>query len=163
MNPTSLLAPARLLPLLALLLLQPGHAQTTKALDITTVIEDQTGPAARCPSNFGSTITGRGTGAIFGTVVLMAIDCVAPQGPLFVFSAGKIVIVTAAGHQLFANYSGQMVPTGIGYNYVLSGATFQITGGLGAFAKATGGGTLQGSENLATGVGQLKILGKVTY
>jgi hypothetical protein len=46
---------------------------------------------------------------------------------------------------------------------VFSGATFQITGGNGRFHKATGGGTLSGGSDMATGQGTLQLNGNITY
>jgi hypothetical protein len=46
---------------------------------------------------------------------------------------------------------------------VFSGATFQVTGGTGKYARATGGGTLSGDEDMITGAGNIKLDGKVQY
>jgi hypothetical protein len=44
---------------------------------------------------------------------------------------------------------------------VLSGATFQITGGTGKFARASGGGTLSGGEDMATTLGTMSMSGSI--
>jgi hypothetical protein len=134
---------------------------TTKTIEVNGVFQEQIGQSSRCPTQMGGTITGYGDSAIAGRVAFIATDCITPVGPLFNFSAGRFIIVTTSGDQIFANYSGQLVPTGDGAKYVFSGATFQVTGGNGRFAKASGGGTLSGGEDLATGAGTIKLSGQV--
>jgi hypothetical protein len=135
-----------------------------QTLDVEGVLVEAVGPADRCPTNFGGTISGHGSSALMGgKVVFIATDCIAPAPPLFNFSAGKFIVMTTTGDQIFANYSGQMVPTGEGTKYVFSGATFQVTGGTGKFAKVSGGGDLTGGEDMATGAGNIKLSGRVRY
>ena len=136
---------------------------TTKPLNLNGAFLEQVGPAPRCASQFGGTIVGHGESAVTGRNVFIASDCITPSGPLFNFTDGKFVIVATNGDQIFANYSGQFVPTGQGTNYVFSGATFQITGGNGRYHKATGGGTLSGGSDMATGQGTLQLNGNITY
>jgi hypothetical protein len=136
---------------------------TTQPLAIAGVFQEFAGPSLRCPSNFGGTIAGHGDSALLGRVAFIASDCITPSGPLFNFSQGRFVIVTVSGDQIFANYSGQFVPTGVGASYVFSGATFQVTGGNGRYAKASGGGTLSGGSDMVTGQGQLQLSGQITF
>jgi hypothetical protein len=137
---------------------------TIEPLEVAGVLVEATGPASRCPSKFGGTISGYGESALMGgKVVFIATDCITPAPPLFNFSGGKFVVMTTSGDQIFANYSGQFVPTGEGANYVFSGATFQVTGGTGKYARITGGGTLTGGEDMITGAGNIKLAGKVLY
>ncbi len=140
-----------------------AHPSATKPIEITGVFQEQTGPSLRCPSKFGGTIAGHGDSALLGRVAFISTDCITPNGPLFNFNMGRFIIVTTSGDQVFADYSGQMVPTGDGAKYVFSGATFQITGGNGRYAKASGGGTLTGGEDLTTGAGNLKLSGQILY
>ena len=136
----------------------------TEPLDVEGVLVEAVGPAERCLSKFGGTISGHGTSKLMGgKVVFIATDCITPVGPLFNFSGGKFIVMTTSGDQIFANYSGQMVPTGVGANYMFSGATFQVTGGTGKYAKMTGGGALSGGEDMITGTGNIKLEGKVLY
>jgi len=100
---------------------------------------------------------------MYQTVVFIATDCITPQGPLFNFSDGKFIVMDTKGDQLFANYSGQFVPTGDGTKYVFSGGTFQVTGGTGRYRNARGGGTLSGGEDMATGSGTIKLSGDVLF
>jgi hypothetical protein len=135
----------------------------TKPLNVSAIIQERVGPAPRCPSQFGGTITGSGDSALLGRAVMIATDCITPSGPLFNFSQGKMVIVTTTGEQIYANYSGQFVPTGVGAAYVFSGATFQITGGTGRYWRASGGGSINGGEDMQTGAGTAELAGKITY
>jgi len=132
-------------------------------IEINGVLQEIPGPSLRCPSKFGGTIIGRGEGALTGPVAFIANDCITPSGTSFTFSAGKMIVIGVGGDQIFADYSGQFVPTGVGTNFVFSNATFQVTGGTGRFSKATGGGSLNGGEDMATGQGTIKLSGRISY
>jgi hypothetical protein len=126
------------------------------------VLQEIPGPSPRCASNFGGTILGFGTSSVAGNkVTFLASDCITPNGTSFTFSDGKLLITTMTGELIYANYSGQFVPTGEGTKYVFSNATFQITGGTGRYAKATGGGDLTGGEDMATGQGTMQLTGRI--
>jgi hypothetical protein len=140
-----------------------ANPATTKPFEITGVFQEQVGPSSRCASKMGGTLVGHGDSALQGRVAFIATDCITPTGPLFNFSEGRFIVVTTSGDQIFANYSGQFVPTGEGTKYVFSGATFQITGGNGQYARASGGGTLAGGEDIVTGAGNLKLSGQIRY
>lgn len=133
----------------------------TKPLAISAVIQESVGPMARCASQFGGTITGHANSALLGRVVLIGTDCITPSGPLFNFAQGKMIITTITGEQLYAEYSGQFVPTGEGAKYVFNNTTFQITGGTGRYWRASGGGTLTGGEDMVTGAGTAELDGKI--
>lgn len=135
----------------------------TQPLEISGVLMEKAGPAAHCPSQFGGTITGHGVSDQVGRVAFVATDCITPSGPLFNFDRGSFIIMTTNGDQIFASYSGQFVPTGVGAAYVFSGATFQITGGNGRYFKATGGGTLTGGQDMLTGMGTVQLSGKIHH
>ena len=135
----------------------------TKPFQLNGAFQETPGPSPRCPSQFGGTIVGFGDGAVTGKAVFLSSDCITPNGATFTFSDGKFMILTNNGDQIFANYGGQFVPTGAGTQYVFNGATYQITGGTGKFKKATGGGTLTGTEDMATGQGTLQLNGQITY
>lgn len=136
---------------------------STKPLVIEGVIQEFVGPAVRCPSNFGGTIVGHGISSLAGRVAFIGTDCITQNGPLFNFTEGRMTIVTAESDQIFANYSGQFVPTGQGANFVFSNATFQITGGTGRYKKASGGGSFTGDEDMGTGAGTIKLTGQITF
>ena len=140
-----------------------ANPATTKDIEISGVLMEQAGPAARCPSQFGGTITGHGNSAQIGRVAFVATDCITPAPPLFNFSQGRFIIMTISGDQIFAEYNGQFVPTGVGAKYIFSGATFQITGGSGKYHKASGGGELTGGQDMVTGMGEVKLSGKIHH
>lgn len=128
---------------------------------LSGVLQEVPGPSARCPSNFGGTIAGFGDSNLFGKVVFLSSDCITPNGSGYTFSAGHFMITTLTGELVFADYSGQFVPTGVGTNFVFSNATFQVTGGTGRYTKASGGGDLTGGEDMATGKGTIQLKGRV--
>jgi hypothetical protein len=135
----------------------------TVPFELTGVLLEVAGPSARCPSQFGGTITGYGDSPLAGRLSFVATDCITPAPPIFNFSRGRFIIMTTSGDQIFASYSGQMIPTGEGTQYTFTGASFQITGGTGAYLFASGGGTLLGNEDMATGQGTLKLTGRMSY
>ena len=156
--------PAAVTLLLAASASASAGSWVTEPLDVEGVLVEAVGPRAGCPVNFGGTISGHGTSNMMGgKVVFIATDCITPAPPLFNFSNGKFIVMTTSGDQIYANYSGQFVPTGEGAKFVFSGATFQITGGTGKFSKVSGGGTLTGSEDMITGTGVIKLTGQALY
>ncbi|WP_051293772.1 hypothetical protein [Pseudoduganella violaceinigra] len=136
---------------------------TTTDLEVAGVIQEMPGPMARCASKFGGTITGHGNSSPLGRVAFVASDCITPNGPIFNFDRGRFIIMTQSGDQLFADYSGQFVPTGQGTNYAFSGASFQIVGGTGRYMFASGGGQLLGGEDMVTGAGNITLKGRISY
>jgi len=135
---------------------------TTRPLEISGVLQEIVGPSLRCASKFGGTIIGHGNSAQIGPVAFIGTDCITPNGSLFNFSEGRIAIVVSSTEQIFANYSGQFVPTGEGTKFTFNNATFQITGGTGRYKHASGGGTFTGGEDMATGAGTIKLKGQIT-
>jgi hypothetical protein len=135
----------------------------SKPFELAGTLQEIPGPSLRCASHFGGTILGGGDSALLGKVVFIATDCITPMGTLYNFSDGRFIITTANGDQVYANYSGQFVPTGAGTQYVFSDATFQITGGTGKYFRASGGGSLTGGEDMATGQGNVKLSGQILY
>ena len=135
---------------------------TYKDFKVSGVLQEIPGASARCASNFGGTILGYGTGNLAGSkVTFMATDCITPNGTSYTFSEGKFLITTLTGELIYADYSGQFVPTGEGTRFVFSNATFQITGGTGRYYKATGGGDMTGSEDMTTGQGTIQLSGRI--
>jgi hypothetical protein len=131
--------------------------------ELSGTLQEIPGPSARCASHFGGTILGSGDSAMLGKVVFIATDCITPNGSLYTFSDGRFIITTASGEQVYASYSGQFVPSGVGTQYVFSNASFQITGGTGRYYKASGGGSLTGGEDMSTGQGTVKLSGQILY
>jgi hypothetical protein len=132
-----------------------------KDFELSGVLQEVPGPSARCASQFGGTIMGYGVSTSLGKVSFLASDCITPNGNSFTFSEGRFMITTMTGELLFASYNGQFVPTGEGTKYVFSSASFEITGGTGRYAKATGSGTLSGGEDMATGQGNIQLKGRI--
>jgi hypothetical protein len=138
-------------------------ANASQPFELTGSLQEIPGPSARCASLFGGTILGGGASPQLGKVVFIATDCITPTGSLYTFSDGRFIITTTTGEQVYASYSGQFVPTGVGTAYVFSNASFQVTGGTGRYARATGGGSLTGGEDMATGQGTVKLSGQILF
>jgi hypothetical protein len=139
-----------------------ADSATYKDFKLSGVLQETPGPSARCASNFGGTIQGFGTSSLVGNkVTFLATDCITPNGTSYTFSDGKLLITTITGELIYANYGGQFVPTGEGTKFVFNGATFQITGGTGRYANATGGGDMTGGEDMATGQGTIQLSGRI--
>jgi hypothetical protein len=134
-----------------------------KDFELSGVMQEVPGPSARCASGFGGTIMGYGNSELLGKVSFLTSDCITQNGPAFTFSEGRFMITTMSGELLFASYNGQFLPTGEGTRFVLSNASFTITGGTGRYAKATGSGTLGGGEDMATGQGNIQLKGRILF
>lgn len=120
-------------------------------------------PPSTCVSYFTGKTTGAGHASHLGAVTGLGNDCINPTGTgQFQFGDGKLILTTAAGDELHADYSGKLVPTGTGQIYAISG-TYRISGGTGRFSGASGNGTLSGFENLGTLQSQLDFAGTITY
>jgi hypothetical protein len=140
-----------------------AKSPTTKTLSIAGAFQEQIAPTLRCESKIGGNLVGHGDSALLGRVAFAASDCITPVPPLYNFSMGRFIVLAPSGEQIFANYSGQFVPTGEGSKYVFSGATFQVTGGTGQYVRATGGGTITGGEDIVTGSGNVQLSGQISY
>jgi hypothetical protein len=113
-----------------------------------------------------SSVQGQGTSAqLGGNFTVSSTDCVNPHGAIdptngnalaFASQAPGLVITTAAGHKIYASYSGIVRRLG--------GMTgnFVIMGGTGPFYGATGGGMLLGYAKISpngTAVGTIDGFG----
>ncbi len=134
-----------------------------RALEIAGVFNEKVGPAPQCASKLGGKLAGHGETAEGTPVAFVGGDCFAQSGTTFTFSNGKFILLYPNGDQIFANYGGQFVPTGVGSAYVMNGGTFTITGGSGTYSRAQGGGYLSGTEDLSTGAGTIKLSGRIYY
>ena len=134
-----------------------------EALEVKGVFNEKIGPAPQCASTLGGKLAGHGETAEGTPVAFVGGDCFAQSGTTFTFSDGKFILLYPNGDQIFANYSGQFVPTGAGTAYVMNGGTFTITGGSGIYSGALGGGTLSGTEDLSNGAGTIGLSGRVYY
>ncbi|HET8701087.1 MAG TPA: hypothetical protein VFL97_05425 [Nitrococcus sp.] len=133
-----------------------------RPLKISLMTQEQVEFSPDCPSKFGGTTTGTGKSTHLGKVSFTATDCITPMGDHFTFK-GKFTVAAANGDKLTGNYGGSFVPINAGPMYSLSDATFDITGGTGRFAQATGSAKLQGKQNTKTGKGILKADGIISY
>jgi hypothetical protein len=137
----------------------PGAAY--QDLVLNGVFQETIVPTTACASGLSGNLAGYGGGTVLGRIAFLSSDCFSQNGPVFTFAQGKFMITTTTGELLFADYSGQVLPTGEGTNGVMSGAIFTITGGTGKYARASGGGALDGTEDLATGKGTITMTGRI--
>jgi hypothetical protein len=143
----------------AALVAKAGPADS-QAFIVSGVFQENIAPTTQCASGLQGKLAGYGDTNGFGRVAFLSSDCFSQNGPVFTFSNGKFMITTETGELVFANYSGTVV-TSDGLNGVMNGATFQITGGTGKYIRAIGGGKLEGTEELATGKGTIKLTGSI--
>lgn len=134
-----------------------------KALEVSGVFNEKVGPAPQCASKLGGQLAGHGVTVEGTPVAFVGGDCFAQNGTTFTFSNGKFILLYPNGDQIFADYSGQFVPTGVGTAYVMNGGTFTITGGSGTYTRALGGGYLSGTEDLSNGAGTIVLSGRISY
>ncbi|BCT67841.1 hypothetical protein [Nitrosospira sp. NRS527] len=127
---------------------------------ISGITHEQTGYRPNCASGFGGTTTGAGVSSLLGAVSLKANDCITPVATYFSFT-GEMVFTVSGGDELFADYSGSFTPTAFPSIFSLTDSIFKITGGTGNFLRATGGGTLQGVQNIANGWGVMQLTGQI--
>jgi hypothetical protein len=108
------------------------------------------------------TTTGSGSATLLGKITGVSTDCISPTDGSYTFSNGHMTLTTANGDTLTADYSGSLTPTANYPVFSLSG-TYRITGGTGRLAGATGTGTLQGLDNIASGTGQYVMTGTLAH
>lgn len=138
-------------------------------------------PAASCASGMGGIGAGTGTTNLFTknpatdttTIVLASFDCVRDnKDGTFTFGPGKFTLTGAGGDTIVASYEGTLVyqqPGQVAGTAVFTfvGSTFNIHGGTGRYGRATGGGTITGTETInpgtGTATGALTAVGKIVY
>ena len=135
-------------------------AAESAVLTISGLTHEQTGYRPNCASNFGGTTMGTGVSSYLGVVSLEANDCITPAATSFSF-AGEMIFTVSSGDELFADYSGSFIPTVYPSIFLLANSIFKITGGTGYFSGTTGGGTLQGIENIGNGWGLMQLTGQI--
>lgn len=125
-----------------------GIAAPAQMLALKMNINENVAFIGAAPCFFISSVQGQGKSVqLGGNFTVTSTDCVNPHGTFdpntgnalaFASQAPGLVITTAAGHKIFASYSGTVRRLG--------GMTgnFVITGGTGPFFGATGGGMLLG-------------------
>lgn len=142
-------------------------------------------PTPLCSSSVGGVGTGFAVTNLFTknpatettNVALGLSDCVTPTSPMVNdFGPGGFTMTGPGGETIFAQYSGRLTLNPIKYPPADSHVTyefgptptqFQILGGTGRYAKATGFGTITGTEIVntitRTSVGKLIAVGSITY
>lgn len=149
-----------LVPMLAIAtFLAPLNSQSA-LLTISGITHEQVGYRGECSTQFGGTTTGTATSSLLGFVSIDGNDCITPVGNNFSFE-GKLAFTTLNGDELFADYSGLFTATIYPSIFTLTSSIFEITGGTGSFSKATGSGTLQGVQNILTGLGVIQAKGQI--
>lgn len=140
----------------------PLTAVEGAALTISGIIQEQVGYRPDCASQFGGTTTGIGVSSLLGWVSLEANDCITPAEDYLSFE-GKMIFTISNGDEIFADYFGFSVPTNYPTIFTLKDSFFNITGGTGNFLSATGGGKLQGGEDILTGLGVMQAKGTISH
>jgi hypothetical protein len=135
-------------------------AAESALLSISAITQEHTGYRPDCASGFGGTATGSGLSSLLGAVSFETSDCIAPVGNYFAFT-GEMIFTVSNGDELFADYHGSLTPTIYPSIFSLTQSVFKITGGTGNFLGAKGDGTLQGVQNIATGIGLMQLTGQL--
>jgi hypothetical protein len=117
--------------------------------------------------------SGQATGGL-GRVTASSQDCINPLGvpdpnvPMafgFVSGTGQdgLLLTTSTGEQVRGVYAGTLTPQA-GGPYAINGF-FVITGGTGRYSRASGGGTLVGTENISVipAKGEIALTGRIVY
>lgn len=122
-----------------------------------------TGPA--CP--LVGVISGQGNATQLGRTAVSGTNCVTPPAdgapPVYTFADGSIILMAANGDTVTGSFRGAFVPTGKGTVFTVVNGTYSFNRGTGRFSAATGSGTLTGTQDIATGKGQLQANGKISF
>lgn len=112
-------------------------------------------PSPRCPAGQVLVrIEGRGTATRIGRVDVTMSHCIIDDPAEPDFTNGEMVLTSIRGDAIFIQYAGTDTPSGEGTGTIEG--TFTIVGGSGAYAGASGGGTLSGTSSTGgSGVGLL--------
>ena len=118
-------------------------------------------PAGIDPCYLVGVISGSGQASQLGRTTLVSRDCINPISQTeFSFASDQVVFTIANGDQVFATYSGTLTTTGaVG---VISGG-YQIVGGTGRFLHASGAASVEGVEDMSTGMGRVQLTGTISY
>lgn len=132
-----------------------GQAAGVASVPFMAVFSGQvvTAPGGSCPALTG-TVTGSGVATTFGQFTNAQTHCVDPNSsdPM-ALTDGNFTYTNANGDTIFGAYVGRLAPTSTSSvdNLYLIYGNFIIEGGTGAFAGASGGGSVTGVLNFATG------------
>lgn len=130
-----------------------GVASPAQVLTLKMSITENLIFTGAAPCFFISNVQGQGKSSQFGgSFTVSSTDCMNPHGTFdpnngnafsFASQAPGLVITTAAGHKIYASYSGTVRRLG-----AMTG-NFVILGGTGPYYGATGGGLLLGYTQLS--------------
>ena len=163
------------IPVLAAFIGTSAAAQTSSTTSFTarlafTEIVIPAAPGGPC--FLDGDLSGSGTATQLGRVTATSQDCINPRGDpaagTFSFhdnyAPSGLVFIGESGDQLHARYSGTLAPRA-NAPHRISGL-FVITGGTGRYVGATGGGIVEGSEDISQpgfGQGQVTLAGVLSY
>ena len=143
----------------ALLASGVAEARSAVPLKATIAIIESLGETGPC--FLTGDISGTGQATHLGEVTLVSRDCIIPISPTELrFSSSQLVLTAVNGDRIFAAYSGIFTIDG---TVGLISGDFIIIEGTGRFSQATGAGTVQGVEDMLTGIGQIQITGNISY
>jgi hypothetical protein len=117
---------------------------------------DVTTGAGRCPDQTVF-INGPGTSTPGGSLTTELSHCTSSQNPL-PFTDGAFIFTYSGGDEVSGTYSGALIPTADLTVFDVDGE-FTITDGTGAFADATGSGSITGSLDIASGDASITLDG----
>ncbi len=115
-------------------------------------------PPEVCPTQLADIATGQGNATHLGRFAGETFSCV-DLGNLRL-TDGRFTFTAADGSQVHGTYEADLVP--LSPTLIAIAGTFTITGGTGRFQGATGGGSLTGHVNLATGASMLDFDGEIS-
>lgn len=119
---------------------------------------DVTTGQGRCPDQTVS-ITGPGTSTPGGSLTTELSHCTVSENPLG-FTDGTFIFTYSGGDEISGTYSGALIPTATLTVFDVDGE-FTITDGTGAFADATGSGSITGSLDVASGAASITLDGTI--
>lgn len=128
---------------------------------ITATFQEIVTQDTNCASKMSGKLAGYGESSTFGRIAFLSQDCFSSDGGSFSFTNGKLKIMDATGDIILATYSGKVIPIINSSHGMLESATFQIYGGTGRFKNSIGSGQISGEEDLVTGMGTIKLEGKI--
>jgi hypothetical protein len=139
-----------------------GDEHANVALLGTVTYQDSITPTTNpyCPLS-GMTI-GTGTVNLLGKVGAISTACISANQGIYTILSSTITVVGPNGDRLFGTYGGSFQPAG-GTTYQLSNGPLTITGGTGIFKHAHGTGSINSTEDLATGQGTTSVTATIFY
>lgn len=167
-------------PLLALSFVAAAQAQGVEQFSVpfkaSLTIEETVVFTGALPCFAFGSVTARGNASHLGTVTASSQDCISPLGAFdpagsnsFSFASVRgesgLILTAANGDRVFAHYSGTLTAQDGRHPHRIAGH-FVIAGGTGRFSGVTGGGTLDGEEDISqivSGHGNITLNGVIRY